>query len=547
MAGGLVIHIAAGDDRHTEIVSQDRVRIGASADCDLQLRASALTTSPIAPGVALELTRVGNSYRVTEFNQSLGITRNGEPLVEDARINEGDEFSFASSNLTLQFFPVNQLPALVRSRRETQVAPFIEQAALESAATARRDDAKVFLREFTRELVREINTSTKLIALAISMALVGGLLYLGFAVFKEIQRNRRLVEDQNAELNDLKNRIQKTNEQISGLNQSNQTILDSLSLAPKMRSDYGGGVCLISGSFYFVESRTGRPLRYPEVQTDDEGMVIQNTETLQLTPEGKGAIAEYEFVGTGFYVGGGYVLTNRHVAQPWLADERAQTLSSGVSAQPRLKKLIAYFPDIQQPFNLKFRLAAQQDDLAVCMFDVKDVPPKIPVLPLDEESSAAVSIGKTVVMMGYPNGPDRLLALRDDAEARMIQARCGSSLESLLGCLADKNRIQPLTTQGNITDLDDHRIVYDARTAEGGSGAPLFGQTGRVIGINFAVFTENTASNFAVPVRFGLSLLQRAGWKSPETVESANQNENANANQTAPRNPASSAAVNTSR
>jgi hypothetical protein len=181
------------------------------------------------------------------------------------------------------------------------------------------------------------------------------------------------------------------------------------------------------------------------------------------------------------------------------------------------------------------------------MFDVKDVPPKIPVLPLDEESSAAVSIGKTVVMMGYPNGPDRLLALRDDAEARMIQARCGSSLESLLGCLADKNRIQPLTTQGNITDLDDHRIVYDARTAEGGSGAPLFGQTGRVIGINFAVFTENTASNFAVPVRFGLSLLQRAGWKSPETIESANQNENANTNQTAPRNPASSAAVNTSR
>jgi hypothetical protein len=134
-------------------------------------------------------------------------------------------------------------------------------------------------------------------------------------------------------------------------------------------------------------------------------------------------------------------------------------------------------------------------------------------------------------MMGYPNGPDRLLALRDDAEARMIQARCGSSLESLLSCLADKSRIQPLTTQGNITDLDPHRIVYDARTAEGGSGAPLFGQTGRVIGINFAVFTENTASNFAVPVRFGLTLLQRAGWRSPEIGEAANQNENSNANQ----------------
>lgn len=538
MAGGLVIHIAAGDDRHTEVVSQERVRIGASADCDLQLRASALTTSPIAPGIALELTRTNGHYRVTGFNSSLGITQNGEPLIEDAKVKEGDEFRFASSNLALQFFPVNALPALVRSRREAQVAPFIEQAALESAATARRDDAKVFLREFTRELVSEIKTSTKLIALAISLALVGGLLYLGFGVYKEIQRNRRLVEDQKAELSGLKDQIQKTNLQINNLDQSNKVIVDSLSLAPKMRSDYGGGVCLISGSYYFVESGTGRPLRYPEVETDDEGVVIQNsTEPLQLTPEGKGAIAEYEFVGTGFYVGGGYVLTNRHVAQPWQADDRAQSLTSSVSGQPRLKKLIAYFPDIPQPFTLKFKLAAQSDDLAVCMFDIRDVPTRIPVLPLDTESSEAVAVGKTVVMMGYPNGPDRLLALRDDAEARMIQARCGSSLESLLGCLADKKRIQPLTTQGNITDLDVHRIVYDARTAEGGSGAPLFGQTGRVIGINFAVFTENTASNFAVPVRFGLTLLQRAGWRSPEVIEppTANEAQN-NTNQAAARN-----------
>jgi S1-C subfamily serine protease len=546
MAGGLVIHIAAGDDRHTEIVSQDRVRIGASADCDLQLRASALTTSPIAPGVALELTRTNGHYRVTEFNPSLGITQNGEPLNEDARVDEGDEFQFSSSNLTLQFFPVSALPALVRSRRETQVAPFIEQAALESAATARRDDAKVFLREFTRELVREIKMSTKLFALAISLALVGGVLYLGFGVYKEIQRNRRLVEDQKSELSALKNQIQATSSQINNLDQSNKVILDSLSLAPKMRSDYGGGVCLISGSYYFVEARTGRPLRYPEVQTDDEGVVIQSgTEPLQLTPEGKGVIAEYEFVGTGFYVGNGFVLTNRHVAQPWQADDRAQSLTSSVNAQPRLKKLTAYFPDIPQPFNLKFKMAAQADDLAVCTFDIKDVPTKIPVLPLDKEASEAIGVGKTVVMMGYPNGPDRLLALRDDAEARMIQARCGSSLESLLSCLADKSRIQPLTTQGNITDLDTHRIVYDARTAEGGSGAPLFGQTGRVIGVNFAVFTENTASNFAVPVRFGLTLLQRAGWKSPETIETANQNENSNTNQAATRS--STSAANASR
>jgi hypothetical protein len=118
-------------------------------------------------------------------------------------------------------------------------------------------------------------------------------------------------------------------------------------------------------------------------------------------------------------------------------------------------------------------------------------------------------------MMGYPNGLDRLLALLDDAESRSIQQRYGS-LDALLGYLAETRRIQPLTTQGNITEFVSRRIAYDARTAEGGSGAPLFGPTGRVIGVNFAVFTENQASNFAVPIQFGIGLLERAGWKPPE-------------------------------
>jgi V8-like Glu-specific endopeptidase len=87
--------------------------------------------------------------------------------------------------------------------------------------------------------------------------------------------------------------------------------------------------------------------------------------------------------------------------------------------------------------------------------------------------------------------------------------------------------------------------VYDARTAEGGSGAPLFGQSGRVIGVNFAIFTENTASNFAVPIRYAFTLLERAGWVSPDASTEANVNANENSNQTNSRN--STATTNSSR
>lgn len=514
MAIGLVIHISSGADRHTEILTSNNIRIGTCEECDLRLRSSSLPNTA-ADVVLLELSRKNGSYRVSDFDPSLSATLNGEPVKTDTEIRDGDELKIEGSQLVLHFFPVRALPAVIPAGgRETQVAPFIEAAAIESAATARRDDAKIFLREFTRELIREINPSTKLVVLAIAIVLVGGMLYLGFATYKEIHRSRRLIDEQRAQLSHTGDQVSKINDQLTNIDESTRQLQASLSLAVKLRSEYGEGVGLIAGSYYFVENGTGRPLRWAEAQTNESGDPVQSAGAPEsLTPEGNAAIAEYEFVGTGFHVGQGYVITNRHIAQPWIADDRAQSLSASLNAQPRLGKLIAYFPNITQALPLKFKAAAQRDDLAVCKLEMPEIPPTIPVLPLETDPDA-LAVGKTVVMMGYPSGPDRLLALLDVAESRGIQERYGTPMAQL-AYLAQTKRIQPLTTQGSITDLDVRRIVYDARTAEGGSGSPLFGTSGRVIGVNFAVFTENLGSNFAVPIRFGTVLLERAGWEPP--------------------------------
>jgi hypothetical protein len=126
----------------------------------------------------------------------------------------------------------------------------------------------------------------------------------------------------------------------------------------------------------------------------------------------------------------------------------------------------------------------------------------------------------------------------DDEEAKSINARFGNSRQNLINFLAQSRKIVPLTTQGSITDLDTRRIVHDARTAEGGSGAPLFGQTGKVIGVNFGVFTENTAANMAVPIKYAIELLTRAGWKSPDELqqEAAKAGSNSNTNTVAAQN-----------
>jgi serine protease Do len=516
MATGLVIHISSGKDKHTQVLTDEKVLIGTGDDSAVRLRSSSLPKRSDDNRALLELERRNGSYLITAFDESLDLKLNGKDLVINAEIKDGDELRINDSPLLITFYPIRSLPAVVgTSAHEAHVAPFIEQAAIESAATARRDDAKVFLREFTRELVKEINPSTKLITLAIAVALVGGSLYIGFSMFKELQRTRRLIDDQKAQLAQAKDQASKMNDTLTNIGRSNEEIRNSLSLAVKLRSDYGSGVCLIAGTYYFVEAGTGRPLRYPEAQTNESGAAVQNSgDPTTLTPDGNATVAEYQFSGSGFYVGDGFVVTNRHIAQPWLADERAQSLSATVRGQPRLKKLNAYFPDHTQPIPLKFKAASGRDDLAVVFLDVKELPTDIPVIPLERDDDS-LAVGKTVVMMGFPNGIDRLLAVLDDAEARNIQQRYGGSLDALLGHLAESRRIQPLTTQGNITDVNSRRIAYDARTAEGGSGAPVFGPTGRVIGVNFAVFTENEASNFAVPIRYAIALLERTGWKFP--------------------------------
>ena len=528
MASGLVIHIEFGQDKHTEVVSHDRIRIGAGEDCDLRLPPLAVGTDALL----LEIARANGHYRVKDYDHTLAITLNGERLTIGTPIADGDEVRVAESNLAMQFFPVRDLPAVVggggRRRQDIMIAPFIENAAIEAAATARRDDAKVFLREFTRELIREINTRTKVIGLLIAVALVGSVFYWGYAAYKEQQRTRRQMAETTEQLRQMQALVDQTKQSLTQVGESNKNILNSMSLAPKLYGDYSNGVFLILCKYELVETGTGRPLRYPEQQMTEDGTTLQNGgEAPILTPDGNGELAQFYSYGTGFYVGGGFVLTNRHVAvEPWQADDRLQALSSSVNARFRVMRLLAYFPGRRQPIGFRATQSSTRDDVAVGVLDAKEDLSEIPVLPLDTGSDTIV-VGTRVVLMGFPSGYDRLLANLPEVEARGLQNRYGASNESLLGQLAERSLIKPLTTQGNITDIEGRRIVYDARTAEGGSGAPLFGQSGRVIGVNFALFVEMKDANYAVPAKYAVTLLSRAGWKQEEVPAAPDSNLNA--------------------
>lgn len=507
------------------MLSQERVLIGPGEGCHIRLGSDLLSDS----SVMLELARQNDHFRVSEFDPEIGVTHNGRPLARGARIEDGDELRFGAFDVVMQFFPVGALPAVAAAGRRASVAPFIEQAAIEAAATARRDDAKVFLREFTRELLREINWSTKIVSLFIVVFTLGGVFYLGNAVYKELKRGRELIDKQNEQLAAQQRQLEQVGAQFGDVDRRNQEIINSLSLAPRLRSEFGNGVCLIAGSYMLFEPGTGRPMRYPEAQAGEEGEAAQAAgEQPLLTPEGNGPPFIRDFVGTAFHVGSGYVVTNRHLAvEPWTADEGVASLSQSVRGQFRVTRIVAFFPGVRHPFVVRLRQTTAREDLAVGTLEARELPASLPALPLDKDPDTAM-IGGTVVMMGYPSGQDRLMATIPEAEARSLRERCGASVETLLSCLSDRSYIKPLTTQGHITDLQGRNIVYDARNAVGGSGSPLFGPKGRVIGVNFATFTEMADQNYAVPIKYVYPLLERAGWKPAEPPDDQ-QNSNANA------------------
>ena len=536
MAVGVIIHISIGTEKRTEFFTDERIRIGSNETSDLQIHTKQIETD----SVWLELENSDGVYRIINFDNNLELKLNDNPIRRYIAVSDGDVVKVENTDISFTFLSLASKSSMITTRADApHIAQFIEAAALESAGTEKRDDAKVFLREFVRELSREISWTTKLIVLVIFIGFLSGILYLGFAVNKELKASRQQSEQQGEIIRKLEEKLGQTNDQLGALDKSTKTAIDIVSLAPRLRTDYGNGICLIVGVYDLVDKRSGKILRYPdpqayqanpyEPQPMEDAIPQDVAPEMGLTTEGNGSPVEYDFIGTGFHVGSGYIVTNRHVLQPWNEDDLVKQMMRDSNGRARVKRLVIYFPNFPQPFPLKVRQTSNSDDLAVGSIDPTLVSPDIPVLPLEADSDS-VAVGRTVVTMGYPNGPDRLLAMVDDDEAKSINARFGNSRQNLINFLAQSKKINPLTTQGSITDLDTKRIVHDAKTAEGGSGAPLFGQTGKVIGVNFGVFTQSTAANMAIPVRFAIDLLKKAGWKSPEDMQQETNNQTASAN-----------------
>jgi len=262
---------------------------------------------------------------------------------------------------------------------------------------------------------------------------------------------------------------------------------------------YGGGVCLIQGAYAFYDA-SGRPLRYKEGADDHAGDDV----TAVLTPEGEGALHTIEYYGTGFLVqSGGLILTNRHVAEPWWNDSTAAALEKqGYS--PRFLYLRAFFPRQHDPYELKLSRSSPKYDLSLLHASIRGG--NIPVLPLEQESRRTLP-GQPVVVVGYPTGLEAILAKAESGVVRRILESHGTDSERVTLALSRQGLIRPSTTQGHIGDITRTDIVFDAPSAQGGSGGPVFNKFGQVIAVEYAVLQKFGGNSFGIPIAYARELL----------------------------------------
>jgi S1-C subfamily serine protease len=283
-----------------------------------------------------------------------------------------------------------------------------------------------------------------------------------------------------------------------------QRLEDESSLAENIIKEDASSVCLIYVSVGFRDASTARPLRHV---TNAEGQPVLDTAgNPRLTLEGTGPEFHLDVLGTGFLVGtDGRILTNRHVLEPWWHNDDLDDLTEQ-GLQPSVVEMRAYFPGTPRASALSVVHISPKADLAVVRGHVDTLKRK--VLVLDGTAPASVR-GESIVLMGYATGLDAVLARVDDAMVQNIVIEGGGDARRILDLLAEKNLIRPLITQGHLGDVLPDQIVYDAQTAEGGSGGPVFNQEGKVIGVNHAIIEGFEGSNFGVPARFAEPLLGR--------------------------------------
>ena len=276
----MFVYLSGTEKGKTRIFTQDRVTIGTSDGCDLTLVPEEGGVLP--DGVLADIFNEDSTFHLLPRSENhFELTVNGEAVDADAAgghpLHDGDTLHFghglSSASILFQVMPENFSATAVVRREDREMEPVAGQTPHPLTAT-------LFVKELSASLWAEIPRRVKRIAL-ISTAVIGGLI-VGLFLFglitlvRNTNKTDRLTDqifgiqarrDQDREL------IKKQQEEIERLREVSE---QTRRFTQKIAEVYSPGVCLIVGSYSFVERGTGRALRYETADNAGDMPVDKN-------------------------------------------------------------------------------------------------------------------------------------------------------------------------------------------------------------------------------------------------------------------------------
>lgn len=232
------------------------------------------------------------------------------------------------------------------------------------------------------------------------------------------------------------------------------------------------------------------------------------------------------YTATGFFIGeDGHIVTNLHVAKPWLSSTiKTENMSSAVTIQSlandyyraKLNKLVdqGFTPAIQYISQVEVKgvldyvilvpngayldeksainchevICSEDPEIDLAIFKIKSqtMPVGVTPIPLKKISSDAPQTGMHIYTIGFPYGLDLL----DNIEGTQIQAH---------GVGAAISRTDNPKTFG-----------FDGVTSLGASGSPIFNKNGKLVGVLYGKISDSQGYNFAVRSKYLNNLINQA-------------------------------------